>query len=478
MRRREFMKNAGLAAAALGLGREAWAEGKGKAKRPNVVFVFADQWRAQATGYAGDPNVRTPNLDRLASQSINFQNAISGCPVCTPYRGTLLTGQYPLTTGLFVNDVCLKPKGTTLAEAFKAAGYATAYIGKWHIDGHGRSTYIPPERRLGFDYFKALECTHNYNHSAYYAGDSHVKRFWEGYDAIAQTRDAIDYMRNRQKSQPFLLMMSWGGPHDPYFTAPTRYRAMYPEENIKLRPNVPEARAAEARKTLAGYYAHCTALDDCLGELLKALDEEGIADDTIFVFTSDHGDMLQSQGEHHKQRPWDESIRVPFLVRYPGRLGKEGKKLDGVIETADIMPTLLGLSGIAIPASVEGSDFTPCMEGKGGDPSRGAAVIACYHPFGQWARRAGGREYRGLRTTRYTYVRTLEGPWLLYDNERDPHQKENLAGKPEAAAIQRELDAELARRLKARKDDFLHGMEYIKRWGYAVDASGTVPYTN
>lgn len=474
MRRREFLRAAGIAAATWGLRRQAMAA----QKRPNVVFVFADQWRAQATGYAGDPNVKTPNLDRLAAQSLNFRNAVSGCPVCTPYRGTLLTGQYPLTTGLFVNDVCLKPKGTTLAEAFKAAGYATAYIGKWHIDGHGRSTYIPPERRHGFDTFKALECTHNYNRSAYYEGDSPVKRFWEGYDAIAQTRDAIGYLRSRKKAQPFLLMLSWGGPHDPYFTAPTRYRAMYPEESIKLRPNVPEAQAAEARRTLAGYYAHCTALDDCLGELMKALDEEGLAEETIFVFTSDHGDMLQSQGEHHKQRPWDESIRVPFLARYPKRFGKNAKTLDGVIETADIMPTLLGLSGIAIPESVEGRDFSTYMDGKAEDPSRGAAVIACYHPFGQWTRKTGGREYRGLRTTRYTYVRTLDGPWLLYDNERDPHQKENLAGKPEAAAIQRELDAELTRRLKARKDDFLPGMEYIKRWGYAVDASGTVPYAN
>ena len=131
--------------------------------KPNVVFVFGDQWRQQATGYAGDPNVSTPHLDTLARESIDFTHAVSGCPVCSPYRASLLTGQRPLTHGVFVNDVYLQPRATSIAEAFSSAGYDTAYIGKWHVDGHGRSNYIPPERRLGFAYWKVLECTHAYN---------------------------------------------------------------------------------------------------------------------------------------------------------------------------------------------------------------------------------------------------------------------------------------------------------------------------
>ncbi len=131
-------------------------------KQPNIVFVFGDQWRAQATGYAGDPNVETPNLDALTGESVNFVNALAGCPVCSPYRASLLTGQFPLTHGVFVNDVCLSEESVSLADVYSAAGYDTAYIGKWHIDGHGRSSYIPPERRQGFDYWKVLECTHNY----------------------------------------------------------------------------------------------------------------------------------------------------------------------------------------------------------------------------------------------------------------------------------------------------------------------------
>ena len=126
-------------------------------KRPNIVFVFGDQWRAQATGYAGNSTVRTPNLDRLAAESVNFAHAVAGCPVCSPYRASLLTGQYPLTHGVFVNDVYLQPNPQSLAHAFADNGYATAYIGKWHVDGHGRSSDIPPERRQGFEYWKVLE---------------------------------------------------------------------------------------------------------------------------------------------------------------------------------------------------------------------------------------------------------------------------------------------------------------------------------
>ena len=189
-------------------------------KPPNIVFVFGDQWRAQATGYAGNPIVQTPNLDRLAQESINFYQAVSGCPVCSPYRASLLTGQVPLTHGVFVNDVYLGPNAPSIAQTFADNGYDTAYIGKWHVDGHGRSNPIPPERRQGFDYWQVLECTHNYNQSAYYAGDSDEKRTWEGYDAIAQTRDAQRYIREHDRDRPFLLMLSWGPPHAPYGTAP------------------------------------------------------------------------------------------------------------------------------------------------------------------------------------------------------------------------------------------------------------------
>ena len=451
-------------------------------KRPNIVYVFADQWRVQDTGYAGNPQVKTPHLDSLAAQSVSFTHAVAGIPVCCPARACLLTGQHALTHGVFVNDVHLADDAVSMAKLFKSDGYDTAYVGKWHVDGRGRSNYIPPESRQGFDYWKALECTHDYNNSRFYAGDSDQPLNWEGYDAIEQTKDVQAYLRGRSRDgdgksdTPFLLVLSWGPPHAPYETAPEAYRQMYDPHSIELRPNVPPEMAEEARNWIAGYYAHCTALDDCLGALLQTLEDEGLAENTIFVFTSDHGDMLGSQGEVKKQRPWEESIRVPFLLRWPQRFGWQGREVDALLDTPDILPTLLSLTDIPIPDTVEGRDFSATIEG-GEDPSGGAALIYCPHPFGQFLRPDGGREYRGIRTRNHTYARDLNGPWLLYDNEADPYQLDNLVNRASVSSIQAALEAQLQRKLSDRGDEFLPGETYIERWNYPLDRTGTVPFS-
>src|ERR1035437_7722611 len=160
------------------------SERQGGMRPPNIVFVLADQWRAEAFGYAGNPDIKTPNLDRLQREGVQFVNAVSAMPVCSPMRASLLTGQRPLTHGVFVNDVPLNPEAVTIGKVLRTAGYDTGYVGKWHVDGHGRLEFIPRDRRQGFDYWKVLECTHDYNHSAYYAEDPE-KRYWEGYDDIA-----------------------------------------------------------------------------------------------------------------------------------------------------------------------------------------------------------------------------------------------------------------------------------------------------
>ncbi len=472
--RRTFLKAAGTGAIGL-LASSSFANERLR-RKPNLVYVFADQWRAEATGYAGNPDVKTPRLDRLAAESVNLRNAVSGCPVCSPYRASLITGQYPLRHGIFLNDLTLGNDAVSIAQAYNNAGYDTGYIGKWHLAGQGRSAFIPREHRQGFKFWKALECTHNYNHSPYY-GDENHKLTWNGYDASAQTHEAQRYILQHATGKPFALFLSWGPPHAPYHTAPEKYRAMFEAETLSVRPNVCQADRDQAKKLLAGYYAHIAALDDCIGQLLDTIQETGIEEDTIFVFTSDHGDMLYSHGHQKKQQPWDESIRVPFLIHYPRELGREGRVIDMPINTPDIMPTLLGLSEIDIPKTVEGTDFSSVLTGQISPPDN-ATLIACPAPFGQWNRSRGGREYRGLRTERYTYVRDLNGPWLLYDNQKDPYQLENLCGNPEHAHLQKRLDKALSEKLQERGDTFRSGWDYIQQWDYKVDASGTVPYTN
>jgi len=444
--------------------------------RTNILFVIADQWRAQAFGFAGDKNVRTPHLDRFERESVNFTQAVAGTPVCSPTRASLLTGQRPQTHGVFLNDVPLNPDAVTLPKLLKAAGYDTGCIGKWHIDGHGsRSAFIPRERRQGFDYWRVQECTHAYNDSHYYA-DGPEKLKWEGYDAIAQTRDAKHFLeQHATNARPFLLWLAWGPPHNPYEIAPPKYRAMYSPGRIKLHPNVPASARTKARQELSGYYAHCTALDDCFGELLEALKRTGLATNTIVVFTSDHGDMLWSQNQQRKQRPWEESARVPMLFRLPRSFAIPPQRLTATINSEDVMPTLLRLCGLVIPSSVEGADFTGAMRG-GGDPSGGATIVRCISPFGEFIRGSGGREYRALRTARYTYARDLAGPWLLFDNQKDPFQRSNLVADAKHSRVRMQLDGQLQQKLSEQNDAFRPGPEYIAKWGYKVDATETVPF--
>jgi arylsulfatase A-like enzyme len=386
-----------------------------------------------------------------------------------------MTGQYPLTHGVFVNDVPISSQPVYLGDCFQSSGYKTAYIGKWHIDGHGRSAYIPPNRRKGFEYWKVRECTHDYNNSFYY-GDSNKRLSWDGYDAISQTADAVDYIKSQNKHTPFLLMLSWGPPHDPYHTAPDEFKSLYNPEDMIIRSNVPDDWAGQAQQWLAGYYAHCSALDWCFGKILDALQECDLAENTIVIFTSDHGDMVGSHGARNKQRPWDESILVPMLLRYPRLFGGSGRTIDTPFNSPHLMPTILGLAGLEIPTTVEGLDFTSHLKGEDPPPEEYALIElpACFH---QYAYYRGGKDWRGLRTKRYTYVITREGPWYLYDNQRDPYQLTNQVHNPAYAHINNHLDAHLRERLITRGDDFTSGQELMMRAGYAVNDKGDPIYS-
>jgi arylsulfatase A-like enzyme len=447
-------------------------------KRPNVLIVLADQFRAQATGYAGDPNVMTPHLDSLASKSVNFKNAVSGMPVCSPFRASLITGQRPLTHGVFMNDVQLDTTAVTMGKVFSEAGYDTGYIGKWHLDGHGRLQFIPPgNRRQGFNFWKVNECTHDYNSSVYYDNNDPNRKIWNGYDTFAQTDAAISYMKEKKVSDnPFLMILSWGTPHAPYHTAPEIYKERYDPATIKLHENVPESLMDKAKKDLAGYYAHITALDDMVGKLIHNLKETGQWENTIIVFTSDHGDLLGSHGAYKKQQPYNESIRVPMLFHLPENLDIAIGEREALLNSEDIMPTLLDLCNIPIPDTVEGISYKNYLEGT--EVVGESTLITCVQPFGQWNRyKYGGQEYRGVVTTQFTYTINLDGPWLLFDDKNDPFQKINLVGNPEYAIQQASLDSLLNQKLKDNRDEFLPGMTYVAKWNYPVDKTETVPYS-
>lgn len=447
-------------------------------RKPNVLIVLADQLRACSVGYAGEEPVITPNLDRLARDSAVFTTGVSLMPVCTPYRGALLTGRTPLSLGLVLNDIPLRTDEVSIAHAFAGAGYDTAYIGKWHLNGPDRKSWIPPgPPRQGFDFWAAANFDHNYDHSVYFFGDSPEPRVWPGYDAESQTTMAIEYMAGRSPEKPFCMVLSWGPPHHPYRTVAQKYLDLYRPEAIPARPNCP----TPPREDLWGYYAQITFLDDQVARLVEALEALGIADDTILVFSSDHGDMHGSHGVYKKQWPWDESIKVPLIVRYPRRI-RAGSSFDMPFSVIDVMPTLLGLAGVPIPDRVEGVSLAPFISGERNDPP-GAVLLMNPCPFSIGDPRGSDQvpdylgmrmEYRGVRTSRYTYARTIDRPWLLFDNIDDPYQLRNLVGDPARKGLAQEMEGEMQALMSRIGDQFLPKQDYYERFGIELDHRGKV----
>ncbi len=421
---------------------------------PNLLYIFADQMRGSALG--GEPT-HTPHLDRLAAQGLSFRHAIANTPVCTPSRGSLLTGRHALTCRCLANDLRLPEDERSIADELHDAGYRTGYIGKWHLDGISRHMFTPPgRRRHGFDdYWAAYNCNHQYLDCRYYEGDDPELKRVARYDADVQAEQAIAFLE-RFRNDPFCLFLSWGPPHDPYRQVPQEFLEMYPPEEIALPPN---AEGAD-RAAIAGYYAHVTALDRNIGRLMATLDRLGLAEDTLVVFSSDHGDMLWAHGRQNKQQPYEESIRVPLVMRWPGRL-PAGEVRDTLISVADYAPTFLGLLGRPVPETMNGLDLSDVLLG-GSQWEPASAFINNYVSFDQ-AR--AYQPWRGVRTRHHTYARWLQGGALLFDNERDPYQMRNLMAEPGHEALAAELEGELQGWLARLGDDFTTGEEHLRQLG-------------
>jgi arylsulfatase A-like enzyme len=435
---------------------------------PNVLFVTADQMRAQALGCMGNKQVKTPNLNHLASEGVLFTHSISTFPVCTPARAMWLTGRYPTSTGVISNDIQLSPKEVSSAEVLKDSYYKTGYIGKWHLDGPDRRGFTPPgPRRQGFDYWAAANICHKYFDAFYYT-DSLEKIYINGYQSNHETDLALQFLEDHRKNK-FFLNLHWSPPHDPYI-APKSYMEMYDPEKIQLRENVlhcvPKEVIPSVQEQVAAYYAAITNLDWNMGRIMKTLDDLNLTEETMVIFTSDHGDMLFSLALLFKQWPYEESIRVPLIVRYPKRV-KAGVKTDSLISTVDIMPTILSLAGVKIPDSVQGIDFSKTILGeKGPDPE--STLIMCVQPCARYNDRVGMLPWRGLRTKRYTYARFRHQDWCLFDNEKDPYQRRSLFtsdyDKPEVKGLREKLNTQLERRLKEIGDTFDSDVFPKVRW--------------
>lgn len=435
---------------------------------PNLLFVVADQFRAMCLEPGGDA-VSTPFLDALASDGASLAHAVSSYPVCSPHRAMMMSGQYPAANGVTHNvnsqtaawGVGLRPDAPSWAAVLRDAGYNTGYIGKWHLEapvpadaiyGTGRlddgrywDAYSPLDRRHGFDFWYSYGCCDEHLTPHYWTGNAerHERVDVQGWSAAHETDVALDFLQRAAGAAsggsggssggaPFALAVSWNPPHQPFDQLPEGYETSYaglsPAELLN-RPNVDlDSDMGRKAATIAPlYFAAVSAIDAQVGRLLTALDDLGLAENTLVIFTSDHGQQMGSHGLLYKNVPFEESMRIPFILRGPGEFSAEAAA-NTVLSSVDIAPTLLGLLDLSasIPAQMQGQDLTALLRTGANTTSataEGAGTAALYYYY---PRDADDVDIRGIRTSSTKFIARFqrEGGLTteLYDLIADPYE--------------------------------------------------------
>ena len=447
-------------------------------------------------GYAGEDPVLTPHFDQFAADALVFNQSCATRPICSPNRASLVTALYPQHHGHYMNGLKapLNPALPTVGTWLKDAGYRTSYVGKLHTGGRAEEQGVIPESfRRPWDNWM-LGVGHKPFHQPYYMGRSSTPTYHDGWAPDFETEQTIEFIRgNRQ--QPFAAFLSWGPPHtgsgkgfedrfDPGkhtddgkpaygsgFAAPANYETPYrPYEKLPRRPNVrpiPVGGGLPPDPTgpaLPGYFGACTAEDHSFGVLLEALRKLDLYDNTLIVFTSDHGEMLGGHGRMHKGVFYEESIGVPLLMR----LGRQlpARRVNNLISTIDLVPTMLGLTGAPLPAKVDGTDYSAFCRGHAAKTTD--ALNLSFDAGGPQARpdqpTGKRRAWRTVRTERYSYS-ALDGGFsrsmpkksrrVLFDLAEDPYQMQPITGGKHQALMD-DLHGRLAAHLTATGDDFMN----------------------
>ena len=408
-----------------------------KNEKPNVVWFIVDQMRGQAIGANGDPNVFTPNLDNMAICGTNFPNAVSGYPLCCPFRTSMITGKYAHNHSVKLHEDRLDPEFRNVADVFNDNGYETIYLGKWHMaglkEGDGRSALrlVPKDDRgrfrtwLGYDNNNSQWDSYLHGHDE---GNEVAHYKLPGYESDVLTDMAIERIEQRKDGdKPFFMVVSVQPPHSPNL-APARNRC-YQAQDLKLRPNVPSSIDNDARLRLSGYYAQIENIDENVGRLMDMLQETGLVDNSYVMFFSDHGDQMGSQGRFGKCVPYEESARVPFLIGGGNPMGYDGRRCGNapsLINHVDIAPTTLGLCNIETPDWMEGFDYSHRRTGKDFARRLGEEPDTAYLQL------IGDREssyaWRCVVTRDgWKYACVKGGEWLLFNLINDPYEQNNLA---------------------------------------------------
>ena len=492
--RREFIGLLAAGSAAFASGKVAALGQDTKTRRPNILFLMTDQHRADCLGCYGNSIIKTPNFDRLAREGMRFVHAYSSVPTCTPARAGLLTGLSPWHHGMLGYGQVAERYPLELQRALHDAGYYTFAVGKLH--------YFPQRNLHGFDgalldessrvstedfvddyrqWFKAgapdldPDATgigwNDYRARAYVLPEELHPTHWTG-------ETAADFIRKYNRPEPFLLMVSFARPHSPY-EPPSRFMHIYNEDDMPLphigkwaekyapverRPDYDiwhgDPGPAQVRRSRRGYYGAVSFIDEQIGRIIRALEKRGMLENTLILFTSDHGDMT---GDHHfwrKAYPYESSAGIPMLIRWPRTMGMEnhrGKELTQPVELRDVFPTFLDAAGEAIPQSLDGKSMLSLIRGKteGWRPYIDLEHDVCY---------SGEIHWNALTDGRWKYIyHALNGSQQLFDLKNDPGELNDLAADPSCARTLKAWRHRLIEHLSERGEEFVKDGDLIPR---------------
>ena len=476
--RRDFLKTSGLAFGSLalkGCASSCVNSSSGYSERPNIIFIMSDDHACNAISCYGSGINETPKIDRLAAEGIRFSNCLVTNSLCAPSRATILTGKYSHINGVITNGIPFNGVQQTFPKLLQAAGYETAMIGKWHLGS----------RPTGFDYWNILPGQGRYHDPELNKmGETYIHH---GYVTDIITDESIRWLSERERQKPFMLMVGHKAGHVPHHY-PEKYSKLYvndlPEPdtfgddyasrsralteecrysrmvNIKksdLSGNKPPAGlTGDSYKKwvyqtfLKGYLRIIAAMDDSIGRLLDYIDSSGLAENTVVVYTSDNGFFLGDHGFYNKMWMYEQSLHIPFIMRYPKEIGP-GLVNDDIVTNLDFAPTFLDYAGIPRQPDIQGRSFRALIRNRRAGNWRESMY---YHYYGAY----GVGAHYGIRTRRYKliYFYSTE-EWELFDLEKDPDEMNNRYGDPASAGLVRELKAELDRlRSKYRDSELIH----------------------
>jgi len=449
--------------------------------RPNILFIMSDDHAAHAIGAYGSVINETPNIDRIASEGARFDNVFCGNAICAPSRATILSGTHSHINGVLTLADRFDGSQTTFPKLMRADGYQTAIFGKWHL-GHGEEA-----DPTGFDTWSILPGQGAYHNPAFYVQGE--ERQFEGYATDLITDFSLDWLNHRDPDRPFMLMTHHKAPHRPW-EPDEKHAHMYDDIEIPvpetfdddyatrpaaeaalmrvgrdmtftdLKAEPPTGLPAEEEKHWAYQryikdYLRCVAsVDDNVGRLLDWLDDTGLAENTIVIYTSDQGFFLGDHGWYDKRFMYEESLRMPFVMRFPKEINA-GTVVDDMVSNIDFGPTFLDYAGLDVPNEMQGKSFRTIPQGTTPDGWRESIYYRYWMHLGDH----GVAAHYGVRTATHKLIhyygkalgtagsidRDTDPYWELFDLETDPNELNNVYGKPDFAEVQRELTEELER---------------------------------